>query len=115
VTDSDQDAPDLEGLVESLETGQSRILSRLDELLGRGHAAAEEHEEKRLGRPEEVREQVRLELEREKAEAAEQAKKDGEKAERQTMAQQLAEMRAKLTETPPVQPQPRRQRVMWGK
>jgi hypothetical protein len=111
VTDSDQDAPDLEGRVEHLETGLSKITGKLDELLTGGHRAAEQHEGDKLDRPTEVQEQVRAELERAKAEESAAAKAEGEKAEKQTMAQRLA----KLEERPPVQPQPRRQRAMWGK
>jgi hypothetical protein len=103
--------PDLTGRVESLETGQSKILGKLDELIGGGHAKAEAHEERRLDRPSTIEEQVRAELDRKDREARTAAEKDAEKSERDTMRETLA----KLTEAAPVQPQPRRQRVMWGK
>jgi hypothetical protein len=111
VTDSDEGSPDLEGRVEHVETALERIMGRLDELVTGGHRAAEKHEGDKLDRPTEVQEQVRAELERAKAEESAKAKAEGEKAEKQTMAQRLA----KLEERPPVQPQPRRQRAMWGK
>ena len=101
----------LEDRVESLESGQSKILGKLDELLGGVHEKAEEHTEKRLDRPTEIQEMVRMELERKDREAKEAADKDSEKSERQTIREQLA----KLTEAKPVAPQPRRQRIMWGK
>jgi hypothetical protein len=107
------DKPELEDRVERLETGQNRILSKLDELLGSGgkaHAAAEAHEEKHLDRPTTIEEQVRAELARKDAEAKTAADADAEKSERQTIKDQIA----KLTESKPVAPQPRRQRVMWG-
>lgn len=111
---ADDDKPDaLEDRVERLETGQNRILSKLDELLGTGskaHAAAQEHEEKHLDRPSTIEEQVRAELARKDAEAKAAADADAEKSERQTIKEQIA----KLTEAKPVAPQPRRQRVMWG-
>jgi hypothetical protein len=102
--------PDLTGRVESLETGQGKILAKLDELLGGAHAKAEKHEERRLDRPSTVEEQVRAELDRKDREAKSAAEKDAEKSERESMRETLA----KLTEAAPVQPQPRRQRVMWG-
>ena len=112
MSDTDPGEGDLGDRVTSLETGQSRILSRLDELLaGSLHKKAEEHEESKLGRPSSIQEQVAAELKRAEEEKAAQAAKDGEKAERLTLAQRLA----KLEEQPPVQPQPRRQRAMWGK
>ena len=65
----------------------------------------------KLDRPSEVQEMVRMELERAEAEKRRQADAESEKSERQTIREQLA----KLTEGKPVQPQPRRQRIMWGK
>jgi hypothetical protein len=106
-------ADDIEDRVERLESGQGRILSKLDELLGAGskaHAAAEEHEEAHLDRPSTIEEQVRAELARKDAEAKAAADKDAEQSERQTIRDQIA----KLTEAKPVVPQPKRQRVMWG-
>ena len=111
MTDSDDTAPDLEGRVEHLETGMGKILGKLDELLTGGRKKAEDHEADKLDRPTAVEEQVRAELARAEQEKAAKAKAEGEKTEKQTMAQRLA----KLEEQPPVQPQPRRQRAMWGK
>lgn len=100
----------LEDRVESLETGQSKILSKLDELLKGAHSKAEQHQADKLDRPSSIEEQVRMELARKEREAAEATAKDQAKTERETLAQRLA----KLEEKPPVQPQPRRQRLMWG-
>jgi len=111
MTDSDDTAPDLEGRVEHVETALDRVVSKLDELLTGGHRKAEDHEASKLDRPTAVEEQVRAELARAEQEKAAKAKAEGEKTEKQTMAQRLA----KLEEQPPVQPQPRRQRAMWGK
>jgi hypothetical protein len=106
----------LEDRVERLETGQGRVTSKLDEVLallgsgGRAHAAAQQHEEQHLDRPSTVEEQVRAELARKDAEAKAAADADAEKSERQTIREQIA----KLTESKPAAPQPKRQRVMWG-
>ena len=51
MTDSDEGSPDLEGRVEHLETGLSKIMGKLDELLTGGHRAAEKHEGDKLDRP----------------------------------------------------------------
>jgi len=105
---------DHEDRIERLETGQGKILSKLDEILGSGgkiHAAAEEHEETKLGRPSSIEDQVRAELARADTEKAKAKAAEDDKSERQTIREQLA----KLTEARPEQPQPRRQRVMWGK
>jgi len=108
---TDQPESTLEDRVESLETGQSKILARLDELLTGAHRRAEQHEAEHLDRPTTVQEQVRMELERKEQEARAKADREAEASQRETLAQRLA----RLEETPPVQPQPRRQRVMWGK
>ena len=108
------DEDGLEDRVERLESGQSKILSKLDELLGSGskaHETAEQHTEQRLDRPSTIEEQVRAELQRAEQEKAKQADAEKDKSERQTIREQLA----KLTEAKPQAPQPRRQRVMWGK
>ena len=100
----------LEDRVERLETGQSKILSKLDEIIGGVHGKAEQRTEAKLDRPSSIEEQVRMELERKDREAAERAAKDADKGERETLAQRMA----KLEEQAPVPPQPRRQRVTWG-
>jgi hypothetical protein len=97
------------------EDRMDRLERKLDELLAGGHAKAAEHEESKLGRPTEVQEQVRMELERAKAEEAEAAAKAAKEGEHQTLKETVAEIRAKLTEAKPQSPQPRRQRAMWGK
>jgi uncharacterized protein YjcR len=109
------DASSVEDRVERLEDGQSRILGKLDELLGTGHAKAEQHTEQRLDRPSTIEEQVRSELAKAEAEKSAAAKADAEKAEHMSVAEQVAELRAKLTEQKPQRPQPKRERVMWGK
>ena len=90
---------------------QSRLEAMLEQLMGRTHDAAEKHTEKRLDRPTEIQEMVRMELERKDRESRAAAEAESEKSERQTIKEQLA----RLTEAKPVAPQPRRQRVMWGK
>jgi hypothetical protein len=95
------------------ETRLDRLERKLDELLaGRtpAHAAAEQHEEKHLDRPSTIEEQVRAELKRAEQEKAKADADEQAKSEQQTIREQLA----KLTESKPVAPQPRRQRVMWG-
>jgi hypothetical protein len=95
------------------ETRLDRLERKLDELIaGRnpGHATAQEHQEQHLDRPSTIEEQVRMELAKAKAADQDAADKDSEKSERQTIRDTLA----KLTEAKPQQPQPRRQRVMWG-
>jgi hypothetical protein len=108
--DTDPPEGDLDDRVTRLETGQTQIIGRLDQLLAGGHRKAEEHEENKLGRPTSIEEQVRAELERKDREASEAADKEGTKTALATVKDTLA----KLTEVKPVQPQPRRQRVMWG-
>jgi hypothetical protein len=95
------------------ETRLDRLERKLDELLaGRtpAHAKAEAHEEQHLDRPSTIEEQVRAELARAEQEKAKADADEQAKSEQQTIREQLA----KLTESKPVAPQPRRQRVMWG-
>src|SRR5271170_6653740 len=106
---------ELDARVDRLESGQGRIERMLEQLTGSVHASAEEHTEERLGKPTTIEEMVRRELEAKEAKAKEKADKDADATDRKTMREQMAELRAKLTEERPVQPQPRRQRVMWGK
>ena len=107
---SEQPEDDLTDRVERLETGQQSIIDKLDELLKSGHAKAEKHEEDKLDRPTTIAEQVRAELARAEEEKAAEQKRVEKEAEQETLAQRLA----RLEESPPVQPQPRRQRIMWG-
>jgi hypothetical protein len=95
----------------AVEDRMDRLERKLDELLSAGHAKAASHEETKLGRPTEVQDMVRMELEKAQAEKDAAAEKDAEKTERQSIAQRLAA----LTEQRPEAPQPRRQRLMWGK
>jgi hypothetical protein len=92
------------------ETRMDRLERKLDQLLAGGQAKAQAHQAEHLDRPTEVQEQVRMELERAEQEKSDKAARDGEKAERETMAQRLA----RLEEQAPLPPQPRRQRIMWG-
>jgi hypothetical protein len=102
---------DLGDRVDRLETGQGRIEAKIDQLIGgTGPTTTASDGDQPGGRPSDVAEQVRMELEARDRKAAEKAEKDAEKNERQTIRERLA----KLTEAPPKQPQPRRQRFMWG-
>lgn len=110
-SDGRSEAERLDNLEHRADTTDSKLDQILSLLTGGGKP---EEGEQPGGRPGSVEEQVRAELERAKAEEAEaKAKADGDAAkdaERETLAQRLA----KLEEAPPKQPQPRRQRVMWG-
>jgi len=102
----------LEQRVERLETGQSQVLAKLDQLLGlRGKGGQGDDGETAPGGRPDVAEQVRLELARAEQEKAAAAKAEAEKQEHETLRQRLA----KLTEVTPAPPQPRRQRAMWGR
>jgi hypothetical protein len=107
------DDPEAERIqsLDSMAERQDRIEAKLDQLLAGGHKQAEAREEQHLDRPSTVQEQVRAELARADAERKAQADAEAEKSEQQSMREQLA----KLTEAKPVQPQPRRQRWVWGK
>jgi hypothetical protein len=112
-TDSEPGGEALTDRVEQLEDGQNRILSKLDELLGGGRK--DQPEPDGGTRPASIEEQVRAELDRKEKESKAAAAKDADKAERKTMREQMAAMAAKLAEAKPQQPQPRRERAMWGK
>jgi uncharacterized protein (UPF0335 family) len=114
---TDPPGGELEDRVERLETGQTTITGKLDEVLaklgglgGQAHDAAAAHEAAKLDRPSSVEEQVRAELARAEAERKAAADADADKSERQ----QIKDTVAKLTEVAPVPPQPRRERLMWG-
>ena len=94
----------------STEDRLDRLEEKLDQLLSVSHGQAEQTTEQRLNRPSTIQEQVRAELARAEAERQASADADADKSERESIREQLA----KLQETPPAQPQPRRQRIMWG-
>jgi hypothetical protein len=94
----------------ALGTRMDRLEEKLDQLLSGLHGKAEKREEAHLDRPTTVEEQVRAELKRAEEERAAADAAAAKEAETETIAQRLA----KLEERPPVQPQPRRQRIMWG-
>ena len=108
-----QDIDQLAGRVDSLTGKVDQILEVLGKFTGGSpvsREAAQSQTEDRLDRPSSVAEQVRAELAKaETARAADQAAAD-DKSEREQMKADLA----KLKETRPEPPQPRRQRVMWG-
>jgi hypothetical protein len=88
-----------------------RIEAKLDQLLAAPHAKAEEHEEAKLNRPSSVEEQVKAELERAKREDAAEREQASAKSEFHAVRDAVKG----LVEGKPVAPQPRRQRLMWGK
>jgi len=104
------DEPERIQSLDSIAERQDRIETKLDQLLSGAHAKAEKHEEEHLDRPTTIAEQVRAELARAEEEKAAEQKAAEKEAEQETLAQRLA----RLEESPPVQPQPRRQRIMWG-
>ena len=104
------DEPERIQSLDSIAERQDRIETKLDQLLSGAHDKAEKHEEDKLDRPTTIAEQVRAELARAEQEKAAEQKEAEKQAEQETIAQRLA----RLEESPPVQPQPRRQRIMWG-
>ena len=103
--------------VNELESGQSAISAKVDQILGllgkdkdKVHGAAEQHTEAKLDRPSNVADEIRQQLD-------ERDRKTREDAEKQAAGSELAELRAKvaeLTEKPP-EPMPRRiEKIMWG-
>lgn len=101
--------------IDSIAGRQDRIESKLDQLLGIGNrnrgGVDGGDETSPSGRPGSVEEQVRAELQRAESERRQAESAEAEKSEFQQMKDQMA----KLTEVKPAQPQPRRQRMMWGK
>lgn len=90
-------------------------VDRLAALLTPSHGAAEQHTNGVLGRPTTVEEQVAAELKKQRdadAKAAAEAERDGTI---KKTAAELAEIKAKLKESPPVQPQRLVERIMYGK
>jgi hypothetical protein len=96
----------------STENRLDRLEHMMEQLLAArpDHDKAQARQEQHLDRPSTVEEQVRMELAKAKTAEQDAADKDSEKSERQTIKDTLA----KLTEAKPEQPQPRRQRLMWG-
>jgi len=94
----------------SLEAKVDKILDVLGSKKDDAHAAAEQHTEDRLDRPSTIAEQVRQQLEEEKAREAADAEKRGDK-------ERLAAVEAKVTgmaEATPESPVRRVERFMWG-
>jgi len=110
VSDDDR----LDARVTELEGKQSSMDGKLDELLAlikgdkdKVHDKSTEVVESRLDRGTSIQEQVRAELARaEQEQASSKAAQD----EKESLHARLA----KLEETHPEPPQPRRQKVMWG-
>lgn len=111
---ADDQSPDagLGERVDRLETGQDMLSQKIDQILGivSGRAPSGSGEEQPGGRPD-IEHQVRAELARAEKEKADQQAAEDEKSERE----QLRERLAALTETAPVPPQRRAERVMWGR
>lgn len=102
--------------LDQMNTRQDRIESKLDQLLGMKQDGFRQEEDAVVsGRPPTVAEQVRAELARADDERKTKAAADARDAEHQSAREELAALRAKMTETAPKAPQPRRQKLMWGK
>jgi len=117
MTDSEsdriQDIDQLAGRVDSLSGKVDQILSVLGKFTGGppvSRETAAQQTEDRLDRPSSVAEQVRAEL----AKAEQQRASDQAAADDRSEREQIRARVAKLEETRPEPPQPRRQRVMWG-
>lgn len=103
----------IDSLAERVDKHESKLDQILSMLSGGGRPASGKPADDSLtpaGRPPSIAEQVRAELARAKEEDKRQADAEASKTE----AEQLRERLAKLEETKPDPPQPRRQRVMWG-
>lgn len=98
--------------ISRLETGQERILGKLDQLISGAHAAGERGTERRLEEPDSVEARVQAELakaeQKRKAAEAKTAADAQAKTEAETVAQRLA----KLEEAPPAQAVKRSTRLM---
>lgn len=119
------DKPDAGGTdaqrLERLEQRQEQTDGKLDEILGliKGGITRADGEDKGAGgpadRPGSVAEQVRAELERARKEDADRAAADAASAADAADRESTRARLAKLEERPPARPQPRRERVMWGR
>ena len=113
---SDTDTGSVEERVDRLEAGQQTLSDKLDQLIGMvsrkppGHADERDGPTGSAGRPASIEEQVQAELARAERERQAAADAQAEKSDREQIKDQLA----KLREAPPVQPQRRSERVMWG-
>lgn len=106
----DTDTGSQEERIARLETGQQTLGEKLDQVLAAlSHRPAPKEGDEGAERPD-VAEMVRLELERGKKEREAADAAEAEKSDREQIKEQLA----KLKEAPPVQPQRRSERVIWG-
>lgn len=109
----DPSTANLDERVGRLETGQQTLTEKLDQVLAavtRRPGKDDDPAPGPSGRPGSIAEQVQAELARAKQEAAAAEAAEAEKSDREQIKEQLA----KLKEAPPVQPQRRSERVMWG-
>lgn len=112
---SNPDTGSVEERVDRLETGQQTLSEKIDQILGivsrkPSGQVTPPGERDPAGRPASVEEQVQAELARAERERQAKADADAEKSDREQIREQLA----KLQEAPPVQPQRRSERAMWG-
>jgi hypothetical protein len=104
------DANDHERL-DRVETKLDALIETVNRIIPGSHAEAEERTERRLDRGSAVAEEVKAELAKAKEEEARRKAADDEQSERQQIREDLA----KLKETPPAQPVPRRTKLLgWG-
>ena len=97
--------------IERVETKLDALIETVSKIIPGSHAEAEERTERRLDRGSAVAEEVKAELEKAKQEEAKRRAADEDKNERAQIRADLA----KLQETPPAQPVPRRTRILgWG-
>jgi len=106
-------------------SGQPQTIAELDEkidavidtlrgLMGTAHGQAQQRTEDRLERGSSVEDTVRAELARLQAERERKAAEQGRDDTIKSHAAQLAEVKAKLSETPPETPVRLITRILWG-
>jgi len=104
------DANDHERL-DRVETKLDALIETVGKIIPGSHREAEERTERRLDRGSTVAEEVKAELEKAKRDADAAKAADDDKTERQQMRDDLA----KLKETPPAQPVPRKEKWLGWK
>ena len=102
---------ELDGRITALDSKLDRVLSVLGQGESRAHEHAQEHTQNRLDRPTTIADEIRRQLEEQRA--ADQAKTDADDA--ANWRQGVTDTLAGLTEQVPEPPVRKVERFMWGK
>jgi hypothetical protein len=109
-TEAEASTAELAGRMDGIESKLDALIDKLSGRKDQAHAAAEQHTEERLDRPSTIAEEIRAQLEAQRAAEAADAEKRSHADRLAAVEEKVTGMTEKTPETPPR----RIERLLWG-